>query len=79
MDARQQLTITTNNAFQNLGTAEFPRANAVGNLSIERPTVEQMNAAIGVSESTASRAPDAFFGTHVREAVAIVKDWVKPR
>jgi hypothetical protein len=79
MDARQQLVITTNNAFQNLGSAEFPRANSVGNLSIERPTVEQMNAAIGVVMTRTPIQPDAFFGTHVREAVAIVKDWVRPR
>ena len=51
MDIRQSLLITTNNAFQTLGTIQNPRANAVGNLSVESPTVEQMNVAIGATGS----------------------------
>ncbi len=75
-----QLVITTNNRYQNIGEQAYSRPNTVGNLAVEHPTFEQMNAAIGATEVTAHRSePDAFFGTHIREAVAIVKDWAKPR
>ncbi len=49
MDAKQQLTITANNSFQNLGSVEYRGPNEVGNLSVTSPTVEQMNAAIGAA------------------------------
>jgi hypothetical protein len=46
VDIKQQVFITTNNAFQNLGAAPIRSANAIGNLSVQNPTIEQMNAAM---------------------------------
>ena len=51
MDTRQW-TVTANNSVQNIGSAEFDRPNALGNLSLEYPqTVERMNAAIGAAST----------------------------
>lgn len=51
MDSRQPLVITTNNALQTIGSPENLRTNAPGNLSVEKPTVEQMNEAIGAASA----------------------------
>ena len=76
MDTNQPLTIITNNPFQNMGSFEYTRPNDIGNLSVNSPTIEQMNRAFGVTFVEKKREPAAIFGTHIREAVAIVKDWV---
>jgi hypothetical protein len=70
-----QYPILTNNAFQNLGTAPLTRANMVGNLSVQNPTVEQMNEAITmVPEWSPPVTPEEpAFGVHAREAVDVVR------
>ena len=77
MDIRQQNTITTNNALQSISSPTYSRSNDIGNLSVEKPTIEQLNAAIGANAITRNSESDPTFGTHIHEAVAIVKDWVK--
>ena len=69
--------ITANNSSQNIGPLDSDRPNALGNLSVDNPTVEQLNAAFAVNRPATETAPEPFFGTHIREAVAIVRDWVK--
>ena len=76
MLTKQLITITTNNAFQNIGSPDFARLNDIGNLSVESPTIEQMNRAIGAAMPPRKEEDTAIFGTHIREAVAIVRDWV---
>jgi hypothetical protein len=44
MDIKQPFM--TNNSTQNLGQSQYDRANMVGNLSVENPTIEQLNAAL---------------------------------
>jgi len=70
--------IITNNSFQNLGSSLPDRVNMIGNLSVEKPTVEQMNEAISIGQPIAAGGEskdDPPFGKHIREAVQIVKDW----
>jgi hypothetical protein len=70
MDIRQPL-ITANNSVQNLGEMHHDRANALGNLSLENPTIEQLNAGIqGAGTSSAPPEPSskAAFGERIREA-----------
>jgi hypothetical protein len=70
-----QPLITAMNCSQNLNQPEIIRVNMLGNLSVENPTVEQLNAAITHGE-TSRRLADAVepaFGEHVREAVDTVR------
>jgi hypothetical protein len=64
--------ITTNNALQNLTGGSFDRANERGNLSVQDPTVEQLNAAVTGSVKSNEGETEAAFGEHVREAVDVV-------
>lgn len=70
MDTRQSLTAM--NAAQNQG--EQYRPNIVGNLSVEAPTVAQLNAAISGSQmpQVVDRV-EAPFGEHAREAADVVR------
>lgn len=77
-----QWIITANNSSQNIGPLDSDRPNALGNLSVENPTVEQINAAFAASAAVTETKTECksksepLFGTHIREAAAIVKDWV---
>jgi hypothetical protein len=77
MDIRQPL-ITANNSVQNLGEVRHDRANALGNLSVENPTIEQFNAGIqGAGTSNGppepSPEPEPAFGEHIHEAIGVVR------
>ena len=75
MDIKQPL-ITTNNSTQNLGQPEYDRANMVGNLSVENPTIEQMNAGIAGAQTPSASTEEnrePAFGEHIREAVGVVR------
>ena len=71
MTVRQELTIM--NAPQNINQIAYDRPNMVGNLSIEFPTVEQLNAAISAGQSPQVNYAEPAFGEHIREAVDAVK------
>jgi hypothetical protein len=79
MDIKQSLTITTNNAFQNLGSNGYTRLNDQGNLPVETRSVEDLNKAIGAVQPEQRTERNAIFGTHFREAVSIVRDWARNR
>jgi hypothetical protein len=67
MGIRQPL-ITANNSVQNLGEVRHDRANALGNLSVENPTIEQLNA--GIQGAVTSSEPFESAGpTHMPEGV----------
>ena len=81
MDIRQPL-ITANNSVQNLGEVRHDRANALGNLSVENPTIEQFNAGIqGAGTSNGppepspepSPEPEPAFGEPIHEAIGVVR------
>ena len=79
MSSNQHLfLITANNPLQNLGERPLQNANAVGNLSIGSPTIEQMNAAITTSgqipvNTEHCPAPEPLFGEHAREAANVIR------
>ncbi len=68
---RQQLTAM--NTPQNMGQREYDRPNMVGNLSIESPTVEQLNAAISGCQTPQAKSVEPAFGEHATEAVNTLK------
>ena len=78
MNIKQQ-AITANNSAQNLDQGEYTRANMPGNLSVENPTVEQLNAAISWGQMPGGQAVDnePAFGEHIREAVETVRRIVR--
>jgi hypothetical protein len=50
------------------------------NMSLSSPSPEEMNRIISygsTSEVASNRPEDAAFGTHIREGIDIVKDWIK--
>ena len=75
------------NPYNNAGQATVNGFD--NNLPVDNPTVEDLArtmtssfdaARISFPQAAASEgASEPLFGTHIREAVAIVKDWVKPR
>lgn len=71
--------ILTNNSLQNLGTATLTRPNMVGNLSVEHPTVEQMNEAIsqGQNGSLQRDRGEPAFGVHIRQAADVIRRMVR--
>jgi hypothetical protein len=76
MATEQRQFITANNSLQNLGEGPFERANALGNLSMNKPTVAQMNAAMtegGEISDNAQNPPEPPFGEHIREAVGAIR------
>jgi hypothetical protein len=66
------------------GTVLFPNTTGI-NIPAERPTIEDMNRILRPSEQEVSpdrgepNQSNALFGTHIREGIAIVKDWVGSR
>ena len=75
---------TTMLTFNNASTVSQELNDASGvNMSLSSPSIEEMNRIIsygaGADNANADRAEvkdDAVFGTHIREAVGIVRDWV---
>ena len=66
--------INVNNTFQ--FNAPQGSVNALGNLSIENPTVEQLNAAIASSQVQPideDESDEPLFGVHIREAIGAVR------
>lgn len=74
MTIKQQL-ITATNSVQNLGQPEYNRANMMGNLSVENPTVEQLNAGIFGSQMPSKQAviDEPAFGEHIKEAAETIR------
>lgn len=69
----QKINISINNAFQNSVDVPIDRLYELGNLSINNPSVEQINAAI-TSGMTSNVAPtEPAFGEHIREAVSTLR------
>ena len=72
MDTKQQPVITTNNALQNMGENPLKRTSVVGNLSIGRPTIEEMNAGVTGSLAISEGGQDQLdaiepaFGEHIK-------------
>lgn len=75
--------INIQNPYTNMGQATV---NGFGNnLSPDNPTIEDLNRTMSSSSDAAryfspgvvAEKTDPLFGTHIREAVAIVKDWAK--
>lgn len=74
------------NPYNNAGQATV---NGFGNnLPVDNPTIEDLTrtmsssldaARVYGSPNPAAEKPEPLFGTHIREAVAIVKDWAKSR
>jgi hypothetical protein len=76
MGIREQQFITTNNTFQNIGSTPIHSPNALGNLSVQNPTVEQMNAGISDQLRPSDDVQDQserLFGEHIREAAATIR------
>lgn len=70
----KQPLITANNNAQNLGQPQYDRANMMGNLSVENPTIEQLNAGITSAQTPSSEDErEPAFGEHLREAVGVVR------
>jgi hypothetical protein len=67
--------ITGNTEHQNIGSPVNDRSVEVGNLSVENPTIEQMNASFfGASQTqTAQTDAEPIFGAHLREAAGTVR------
>ncbi|HYX70853.1 MAG TPA: hypothetical protein VE825_17090 [Terriglobales bacterium] len=77
-----QFRITANNRLQSLGEMRLTRANAIGNLAVEKPSVQQMNAAIargGETSYTCTETEEGTpaFGTHIGEAARAVRRLLK--
>jgi len=70
-----QPIITTSNSYQSIARAKMMQVNVVGNLSIENPTLAQMNDAIlaGSSIRTDRERSEPLFGQHIREAAGAVR------
>jgi hypothetical protein len=68
-----QPLIITNNSFQS--NTDSDRSYAIGNLSVENPTVEQLNEAISLGCQWAPTAPanEPIFGQHIRQATEVVR------
>jgi len=64
--------ITGNTEHQNIGSSVNDRSAEVGNLSVENPTIEQMNASFFGASQTPTDVEPAF-GVHIREAVGTVR------
>ncbi len=76
MPIEQQQSITVNNSLQNLGEIPLERPNALGNISLLNPTIEQMNAGMTGSGEAADRRqnqPEPPFGEHLREAADVLR------
>jgi len=73
------ISITVRNPDQNAGQSRRLGADWGNNLPLQ-PSVEDLNRII-VSPEEYPKEPERehLLGTHVREAVAIVKDWLKDR
>jgi hypothetical protein len=70
------LSITVNNWYQYIGSPDAGKLNSLGNLSVENPTVEQLNKAISAGQNVArgdAERPEPVFGEHIREAADAVR------
>ena len=76
-----QFRVIVNNPFENIGQGDLNRASELGNLSIERPTVQEMNNAVaGGSELRTVGNEDTVepaFGEHLREAADAFRRMVR--
>ncbi len=77
MPIEHKQSITVNNSLQNLGQITLERPNALGNVSLLNPTIEQMNAGItrsgGEVSDSKENQPEPAFGEHLHEAADVLR------
>jgi len=69
--------ITTDNRLQNMGNTPPDKPNADGNLSVENPTIQQVNVAIRSNGVVAMEEHEPLFGQHIREAAGAIRRLIR--
>lgn len=70
---KDYIFISTNNALQNLGGSPVDRVTERGNLSVQSPTIGQLNAALSSGTVHEDEPVERAFGENVRQAAGVVR------